>query len=188
MTTETNIKNRGIPARYEIKRILEDELECIKYLQATGIIYNKFNCPKCNNLMKIDKNNAKMFICNNRNCRKTQSIFTNSWFENTRLPVNRVIKIYYLWLLKVPMTSISIYTDTASNIITYYVNNIRNLVGSQVQLCEQKIGGPRIIVELDVTKIGRNKYYHEKPVKGAWVFGAVERTKEHRIFVTVIPD
>ena len=45
MTTEINIKNRGIPTRYEIKGILEDELECIKYLQATEIIYNKLNCP-----------------------------------------------------------------------------------------------------------------------------------------------
>ena len=39
MTTKINIKNRGIPARYEIKGILEDELECVKYLQATEIIY-----------------------------------------------------------------------------------------------------------------------------------------------------
>ena len=177
MTTEIKIKNHGIPARYEIKGILEDELECIEYLQATGIIYNELNCPKCNKLMKIDKKNAKMFICNNRNCRKTQSIFTNSWFENARLPVNRVIEIYYLWLLKVPMTSISIYTDTASNVITYHVNNIRKLVGSQVQLCKQKIGGPGIIVELDESKIGRNKYHRGRPVKGAWVFGAVEEQR-----------
>jgi len=86
------------------------------------------------------------------------------------------------------MTSISIYTDTASNVITYHVNNIRNLVGSQVRFCEQKIGGPGIIVELDETKIGRNKYHRGRPMKGAWIFEAVERIKEHRIFVTVIPD
>lgn len=186
MDNEIKTRNRGIPARYEIKGILEDELECIKYLQELEIIYKRLNCPKCRKPMKIRDN--KLYYCNNRNCRMSQSIFTNSWFENARLPVNKVLEIYYLWLLKVPMTSIMIYTGNASNTITNHVNNIRDLIGSQIQLHKQKIGGQGIIVEIDETKIGRNKYHRGKPVQGVWVMGAVERTDQRRIFVTEIPD
>src|SRR5260363_378943 len=185
---EENIKirNRGIPARYEIKGILEDELECIKYLQELGIIYKQLDCPECRKPMKIRDN--KLFYCNKRDCRKSQSIFTNSWFENARLSVNKIFEIYYLWLLKVPMISMSIYTGSATSTITNHVNNIRDLMGTQVQLHKQKIGGPGIIVEIDETKIGRNKYHRGKPVQGVWVYGAVERTDQRRIFVTEIPD
>ena len=40
-----------------------------------------------------------------------------------------------------------------------------------------KIGGPGIVVELDESKFGKRKDNRGKKVKGAWVFGGVERTK-----------
>ncbi|CAG8849021.1 17908_t:CDS:1, partial [Gigaspora margarita] len=44
--SEVKIRNHGIPARYEIKGILEEELECIKYLQELGIIYKQLDCSE----------------------------------------------------------------------------------------------------------------------------------------------
>ncbi|CAG8844260.1 34666_t:CDS:1, partial [Gigaspora margarita] len=44
--SEVKIRNRRIPTRYEIKGILEDKLECIRYLQELGIIYKQLDCPE----------------------------------------------------------------------------------------------------------------------------------------------
>lgn len=45
------------------------------------------------------------------------------------------------------------------------------------------IGGADVVVEIDETKIGKNKYHRGKPVKGFWCFGMVERTEKRRIML-----
>ena len=51
-----------------------------------------------------------------------------------------------------------------------------------------KIGGQGIVVELDESKFGKRKGGRGKKVKGAWVFGGVERTKARRMFAVVAPN
>jgi hypothetical protein len=46
------------------------------------------------------------------------------------------------------------------------------------------IKGNNIIVEVDETKVGRNKYNRDYYVKGAWCLGMVERMPERRIDLT----
>jgi len=41
--SETLIKKK-IPSEKQIKRILEDEQECIKFLQEEGILYKSLDC------------------------------------------------------------------------------------------------------------------------------------------------
>ncbi|CAG8766296.1 10461_t:CDS:1, partial [Dentiscutata erythropus] len=86
-----------------------------------------------------------MFICGNRKCRKSQSIFTNSWFEKDKIQVNEILEIYYYWLLKMPSTSIAITIGKDPSTIGYHLSNIRNLIGSHIQEHKQKIGGKDII-------------------------------------------
>jgi hypothetical protein len=48
-----------------------------------------------------------------------------------------------------------------------------------------KIGGPNKTVEIDESKFGRRKYHRGHPVKGQWVFGAVERESGQTFLVPV---
>ena len=105
-------------------------------------------------------------------------MMNNSWFSHERLPVNDLLLIYYLWLQKVFVTLIASITKHSTHTISDHVKNIRNLVQSHVQVTNQKIGGKDIIVEIDESHFGHNKYWKGKYKKGVKVFGAVERTKE----------
>ena len=172
-----------IPSEKQIKRILEDEMECIQFLQDKGIIFKSQKCWQCGNEMKQKE---KMWNCSRRDCRRTQSMLTHSFFENHRLPLNEIFRIYYLWLIKVPMTSIHIMTGHSTQTIANNINNIRQLVESQINDTHEKIGGKDIIVEIDESLFGRTKYHRGKPVQGQWVIGGVERTPERKIFVKTI--
>ncbi|WUR03329.1 DDE-TNP-IS1595 domain-containing protein [Vairimorpha necatrix] len=48
------------------------------------------------------------------------------------------------------------------------------------------MGGEGIIVEIDETKVGKNKNHRVKLVKGFWCFGMVERTIERKIIILYI--
>ena len=50
------------------------------------------------------------------------------------------------------------------------------------------IEGPRIIVEIDETKLGKRKYNKGHPVEGAWVICGVERTKEKKYFAIQVEN
>lgn len=45
------------------------------------------------------------------------------------------------------------------------------------------IEGDNIIVEIDESKIGKNKYNRGKPVKGFWCLGMVERSVTKKIML-----
>src|ERR1700752_378954 len=129
MTDKSQENAKKIPTLIEIWNILSNEDECIKYLQEKGCIYKSLNCPKCNKLMKLSD---KMFRCNNRNCKKAQSLMTNSWFEGDKLSINFILMIYYFWINKTPVTSIATITGRSTQTVSHHINNIRNLISSHL--------------------------------------------------------
>ena len=150
-----------IPKIKQIKGILEDESECIEFLQQHELIYKEYECYQCGKLMT--KQN-KMWICNKKSCRKTQSILLNSFFEQHKLPLNELIEIYYLWLCKVTPLSMTLITGHLPQTITNCTTRIRDLISEKVLETQTKIGGQDIIVEIDESLFGRTKYHREKPV------------------------
>lgn len=51
-----------------------------------------------------------------------------------------------------------------------------------------KIGGINTIVEIYESKLGKRKYNKGHRVKGAWIFGMVERTNERKIRLMAVED
>ena len=50
------------------------------------------------------------------------------------------------------------------------------------------IGGEGIVVEVDETKLGKRKYHRGHRVDGVWIFCAVERTPERKVFLQILED
>lgn len=49
---------------------------------------------------------------------------------------------------------------------------------------EEKIGGPRKVVQIDESKFGKRKYHRGHRVEGQWVFGGIE--EESRSFMVAV--
>ncbi|CAG8485410.1 23560_t:CDS:10 [Cetraspora pellucida] len=81
---ELSIKAK-ISSEKQIKNILEDEMECIKFLQQEGILYKSQKCWQCENDMKQKDKKWNYMRCD---CRISQSVLTFSFFNNHKIPIN----------------------------------------------------------------------------------------------------
>ena len=177
-----------IPSLKSLRNILFDEQECIKFLFENNILYNLRSCSNCDSSLYYE-HKRKLYRCNNRRQRcKSVSIYKDSFFSNSHLKCSDVMLIGYLWLCKSSYTAIQSMTGHSSNTITGYMNFFRELVISTLEDDNQMIGGEGVIVEIDESKFGRNKYHRGRPINGVWVVGGIERTSEKRCFVVVVQD
>lgn len=170
----------AVPSLVSIKNILFDEKECIKFLFEKNILYKPTKCKVCDS--KLFRDN-KRFICVNKKCRKSVSIFKDSFFAKGHVKCNQTLIIGYAWLCKCSYSSIKIMSQHSSNTVSDYMKFYREMIVDTLKEHEQKIGGEGIVVEVDESKFGRRKYHRGRVIDGVWIIGGIERTKEKRCFL-----
>ncbi|CAG8563164.1 25730_t:CDS:2 [Dentiscutata erythropus] len=114
-----------------LQPILSNEKSYINYLIKKEALDSQSICNSCSSLAKR--------------------------YEKCKLKVNEILQIGYYWLAKTLHISIKTITGHSPNTITYYTNP---LVGLNLQETQNKIRDPKIIVEIDETKIGKRKHNH----------------------------
>lgn len=98
-----------------------------------------------------------------------------------------MLKIINLWSIGVPSLLIA-HTLGCNKENVYFTLKVlrkRNIYSRYLQNFNQ-LGGDNIVVEIDESKIGKNKYHRGKSVKGFLCFGIVEKTIERRILFILI--
>lgn len=172
--------------RKELSRIFDSEEEAIRYLIAENIIQQPEKCIKCQ-YYNITRR-SKCWRCSNSVCRKEWSIFNKSQFSKTKLQVNEFLEMCYYWLVGLKHNQICTITGISHSTITYHMKYLRKLASTSLDFIDLKIGGEGIIVEIDESKLGKNKHHRGHPVNGAWVLGGVERTENRKLFLVEVPD
>ena len=127
-------------------------------------------------------------------CKCKKSIRTNSFFEQTNLPLGRCLELIYWWCLDINQRTMQMEVEVSSDHITVdWCNYMR-------QVCEMwcidhstKIGGidatsgiPKI-VEIDESKFFHRKYHRGQYHDGHWVLGGVERNS-NSFFLVPCPE
>lgn len=121
-------------------------------------------------------------------CKKTKSLFYNSIFTRSQLPVNVVLHILYCWAHECSIDFTSHECDVSTNTVTNFFQAFR-------QACKYvtdnephfQIGGPGRIVEIDETIISKRKSNAGRILPEIWVFGGVCRESGER-FALQVPD
>jgi transposase-like protein len=175
----------SIPPRKVIMDILFENDAAISFLLEEGILYPQRRCEHCGSETSRFRTQWK---CIKSSCRKSVSIFRDSFFTNCKIPVCDVLHIAYHWLWKDAIRDISKQTGHSTQTVSHYVADFRQLIGEMFKDCDQRIGGPQIVVELDETKLGKRKYNRGHHVEGVWVFGGVERTEKKRMFAVNVKN
>src|SRR5438067_8354491 len=127
-----------IPTLKSLGNILFDEKECIKFLFENNILHKPQSCLYCDSSFYCERN---LYRCNNRQCRKSISIFKDSFFSNNHLKCSDTMLIGYLWLCKSSFTSIAQMTGHSANTITSYMNSFRELVINTLEDDDHMVGG-----------------------------------------------
>jgi transposase-like protein len=181
----------SIPKLDEIWPHFHTERSCILWLLEEGIV----EIPECcGKPMRLTNRSDKPYLAeckSGRVCRTRQSIFKNTFFGNSMLPCNTIMKLCYLWLAGIRHTQIRLLIGLSPNTITDWVKYLLDLITQDLEDLtdnDVKLGGEGIIVEIDETKIAKRKYHRGHRVRGAWVIGGVEWTEARKFFAMRVPD
>jgi transposase-like protein len=173
------------PSTHSLNVIFTDEEACIEFLFANQILYSQPKCLKCR---KKTYRSNKTWKCKDRACNWAISILKGSIFTSSKLSVNRIIYICYLWLAKCSNGSIELITGHSSATISTTIASIRMMINLNISENTEKIGGEGVIVEIDESKFGKRKYHRGHKVDGVWIVGGVERTNSRRFFAEPVTD
>jgi hypothetical protein len=171
----------GIPPISQLLPILFDETSCIQYLQRNSVFYTERTCLACQVSM-VYYTSQMSFVCPKKACRKKIAFKSNSFFAGSKLPINQIMHLAYLWLCKTSPSSAEVQTALSRHSISIFYSHFRQLVASSPSPEDSIIGGQGVIVELDECKIAKRKYNRGHRVEGVWILGGVERTIERRTF------
>ena len=127
------------PPIYRISDILLNEAECINFLIEKCVFYYAWNCHACFKPMKYYKNRQR-FRCTTKNCGGQLLIRKNTFFDNHRLPVHKILHIGYLWLKGDSINSIAGTTGHTHKQVSKFLGHYRNLVAESLEFEDNKIG------------------------------------------------
>jgi hypothetical protein len=179
--------DRSIPPIIEMAGIFQTEENTIRYLIDKNVLKPPLQCPQCNNLNMLRRKTYLYRCSRTKTCKYSVSLKKNTMFGNTKLKINEAFQFCYFWVAECKYTTIKNVTTHSSKTITDWSNFLREIVAWDMsrednQGANYKIGGENIIVQLDESFFGKNKYNLGHRVQGCLVFGGVEITEERNIF------
>jgi hypothetical protein len=91
-----------------------------------------------------------------------------------------------MWLSDIGTTAIAEVLSLDRSIVSWFLRKCFKLIIANFDTTFTKIDGKDVVVEVDESKIGKNKYNRGHTVKEVWIFGMAERTQERRIVLVPV--
>lgn len=179
---------KNVPTLDEINDILQDEATTVRFLLESEIFCaTERECRKCGRIMRLYIESLR-WRCGRRGCESEISLRTGTLFAKSRLQCREIVRLGYLWLNRVPTTSIIGMSGCSANTVCDFNRHFRELVADSLELEDCVIGGEGVVVELDESKLGKRKYERGHRVEGVWVVGGIERTEAKRTFIVTVEN
>ena len=167
-----------------------------EWLKTQNLLFD-FSDTKCNcggNFSLLKDNSAsvdkEIWRCQNRQCRKKLSIRTGSFFSQSHLTLDTIVKIIYFWAADYSNKQCHyLECGVSEKTIVDWYNFCRDVCVDILDRDQySQIGGEGVVVEIDESKFGKRKYHRGKHVDGVWVFGGIERDNKENCFFMVVED
>jgi hypothetical protein len=134
-------------------------------------------CPDCGNDMRLAKKANKvgghLFLCT-KQCGKSVSILSSTWFEGTNLKLWQVLGLTYHFCCNEPVTKAALQCEVTEGTACNWYNFMRGVQAAIISNQEQKIGGPGHVVEMDVFHLYTPKHHKGRPSSKGAIWGSVE--------------
>lgn len=174
----------------ELNKLLETPDSTFEFLKKIGHIKENINCPKCQHLMHIEKDNSRYLHHRYRchKCKASKSVLADTIYSKTKIAPQKFILVIYMF---------SCYYNRKMTHQECNVDNstVTRIFSSLRQACEsflmdgdlEPIGGPDHIVEIDETLVSKRKYHKGRFVKEKWLFGGIDRNT-NELFAYLVDD
>ena len=179
--------------RYDdIVGLMEDKEMFIQWLMDERLIAKERLCPMCDERMTLTR-------CSDRSdlfkweCRKQEkgkrhkaeiSIRKSSWFEESKLTLEEIVKLTYWWCQDLNQSQIKHELGLAESTGVDWGSFCREVCEITMFENSEKLGEGKI-VQIDDSKFGKRKYHRGHHVKGQWVFGGIEQDSRKSFLVAV---
>lgn len=175
-----------------LQNYLWDKDFTFEWLKGEKMIARNRICEICKCDMKwvacSDRGDGYVWECRRQIGRKRhrteRSIRDGSWFEQANLSVEEVIKFSYWWCQGLQQWQIRQLGLGSHAVVDWDMFCLELCEVTIFENCE-KLGGPRKVVQIDESKIGKRKYHRGHVVEGQWVFGGIEEDSRKCFIVTV---
>lgn len=183
LLTESQIKQEKYNLIELVCRFKGDILSVITFLAQRKLIPNNRKCIVCDMHMSLIKSNDRcdgyVWSCVPV-CRKKCSIRKDSIFQDSRLPLDKLIYLMYFWCNKKLQNDICYELNLDKNTVSEWCLFFRDLCFDEILYNQPLIGGldgvsDPIDVEVDESYFFKRKYNRGRVGVGQWVFGGVER-------------
>ena len=138
---------------FEFMRLVETEKSCLEFLLQQGILYPERSCTKCGQQMRLFVERG-LWRCT-ASCGGSVSIRDRSFFAGSRLTCREILLLGYLWINRVPATSIMALSGSSSATVCAFTSYYRQLVADSLDEVDCQVSGRGIIVEVDESKISK---------------------------------
>ncbi|KCZ75951.1 hypothetical protein H311_03061 [Anncaliia algerae PRA109] len=112
----------------------------------------------------------------------------NTLFSSSKIPLIKKLLIIKLWCTKIKLSAISEITKVSKQSINKVMKRLYKTLELNFEEHQDKIGGERIIVEVDESKFGKVKYNKGHRVDEVWIFGMVEKTIARKIVLAKVDN
>ena len=183
---------------FELGQQLRNFEDSIALAAKYRLIANSRLCQRCGNPCYLsprgsDRNYAdeKMWRCSNQHCQQRLSIRHNSFFEGSRLPIQKILVTMVCWSLNCTQQHAMMEARLVSNntVIDWY-NFCRDMClhFDRRFWRNRALGGPGTTVELDESWFYKRKYHRGRGVLAhQLVFGMIER-QSRKVILIPIPN
>ena len=176
-----------------------DNRELLTYLRRKGFLKTTILCSECNRIL-IEMNYRRSvdgvaFVCYRRSCserKKRISIRKDTFFENFKISLDKILIILYYYFKNKDQTSISDDFDIKKTVAKKVYRAVQQRMNTYMNnIVEHRLGGEAIIVQIDESMFHYKQKYHTGriPQHNRWVFGIVDTSSSpSNYYVTVVPD
>ena len=158
-----------------------------------GLLGKSRVCSVCGDDMKLvncdDRSDSFKWECRRRTNSKRHkvelSIRAGSWFEQSKMTLEEILKNCYWWCQELDLAQIRHELGLATHTGVDWDSFCREVCEISLMEDSQSIGGEGKVVQIDESKFGKRKYHRGHHVEGQWVFGGIENDSRKCFLIAV---
>ena len=125
------------------------------------------------------------------NCRKTSTIRKDSFFEKSRLTLQKWLLLMFFWARQDPVSQAKIDAEVSMDAAIDVYGWLRDICSRKLLNTNIQLGGPNKIVQIDESLFRHKPKHHRGRAtsREVWVFGMVDTSTQPALgYMEIVPD
>ena len=178
-----------------IRKIFIDEEACIEFLREHRVLARREECTRCGAEMHLEDRarliDGQVWRCPKRQCRTTVSMRKNSFFEQSRVRLHRLVLLIFHWCLDMKQKDLARISNISTQMVSRWVTLLRDLCSAEILRYEKRLGiSEDCCIQIDETFLSRIKSCSNSQArrpKAVWCLGGVCSAHRSNFFIEIVP-